>query len=135
MHERESARIVEQRLRNRLIEYLDLAGSFERQIAYAWGVPIAYIPHEMLAQWEELWVEGHPRDLADSSTVYSPEEIAAITRFHVAWEDASQAVGDGYPPLQEVHALPEWLALRDEARAARVVFSARGTMPEDREVD
>ena len=129
----QSNRILEQRIRNRVTEYLELAGSFEQQIEYAWTVPAAYVPHEVLNQWED-WV---PTDPADGSVtpVYSTLEVAALTSFHRAWLAASEALADDAPSLAEVHALPAWLALRDEARAARAVFGSRGPMPEDHEVE
>ena len=46
-----SARLVEQRIRNRIIESLELAASFEVQQQYERDVPIAYVPGEVLNQW------------------------------------------------------------------------------------
>jgi hypothetical protein len=54
-----SDRLFEQRIRNRIIEYLELAASFEAQREYEQGVPIAHIPYEVISQWEDL-VQTHP---------------------------------------------------------------------------
>jgi hypothetical protein len=129
-----SPRIVEQRVRNRVIETLELAGSFEEQDDYARTVPIAYVPYEVINQWED-WVHTDPHIDASISTVYSPQEVDAMRRFHVVWQMASDALPDDYPSLNRVHAMPEWSALRDEARAASAIFHVRGPMPEDREVE
>jgi hypothetical protein len=134
MVDRESKRIVEQRIRNNVIGYLELAGSFERQIEYSWRVPIAYVPYEVINQWEDS-VDLDSTVDADIPTVYSLQEVAAMRSFHRVWQEASEALPGDYLPLAEVHALPEWSALRDEARAASAVFEVRGMMPEDREVE
>ena len=129
-----STRVLEQRVRNRVIEYLELVGSYERQIEYSWKVPLASVPHEVITQWED-WVPVDPTTDHEISTVYSTQEIDAMKNFHRAWDRAAQALPDGHPPLAEVHALAEWCALRDEGRTASSVFASRGRMPEDHEVD
>lgn len=127
-------RVIEQRVRNRVIEYLELVGSYEKQVEYSWKVPIAYVPDEVINQWED-WVQHDPTADVDISQVYSPPEVAAMRTFHHVWLEASDALPGDYPPLAEVHAMPEWVALRDEARAASAVFESRGKLSEDREVD
>ena len=128
-----SERVVEQRGRNRVIEYLDLAASFEAQRQYERDVPIAHVPYEVINQWEDNFPRGPGPD-ADLLSVYSPEEIEAIRQFHRVWDAAANAIADNYPSLADVHALPEWEQLRRAAASARDVFARRGTMPEDREV-
>lgn len=134
MGERESNRIIEQRIRNNVLDYLELAGSFERQIEYSWRVPIAYVPYEVISQWEDS-VDLDSTAVADTSSVYSPLEVAAMRSFHRVWLEASEALPGDYSPLAEVHALPEWVALRDAARAASAVFEVRGVMPEGHEFE
>lgn len=124
---------MEQRVRNRVIEYLELASSFEEQEEYERNVPIAHIPYEVINQWED-WVFKDPREDTDLSDVYDKPEVEAMGHFHEAWEDAASAVPN-YPPLSEVQALPEWGRLRDVAASALSVFMRRGTMSEDHEVE
>jgi hypothetical protein len=64
-----SRRVVEQRVRNRIIEYLELASSFETQQGYERDVPIAHISYEVISQWED-WVHKDPREDPDLSDVY-----------------------------------------------------------------
>lgn len=128
-----SRRVVEQRVRNRIIEYLELASSFDAQQQYERDVPIAHIPYEVINQWED-WVHKDPREGRDLSDVYDGAEVESMCQFHAAWEDAASAVPDNYPPLSEVQALPEWERLRETARSALSVFMMRGKMPEDHEV-
>lgn len=129
-----SPRVVEQRVRNRVIEYLELASSFHEQQEYERSVPIAHIPYEVINQWED-WVHQDPREDPKLSDVYDGAEVEAMAQFHAAWDDAASAVPNNYPPLSEVQALPEWRRLRDVAESAVSVFRRRGKMPEDHEVE
>lgn len=127
-----SRRVVEQRVRNRIIEYLELASSFETQQGYERDVPISNISYEVINQWED-WVHKDPREDPDLSDVYDGAEVEAMRQFHAAWEDAASAVQNNYPPLSEVQALTEWDRLREAARSALSVFMRRGKMSEDHE--
>jgi hypothetical protein len=128
-----SRRVVEQRVRNRIIEYLELASSFEAQQEYERDVPIEHVPYEVINQWED-WVHKDPREDRDLPDVYDGAEVEAMCQFHAAWDDAASAVPNNYPSLSEVQALPEWSRLRDTARSALSVFMRRGKMSEDHEV-
>lgn len=129
-----SPRVVEQRVRNRVIEYLELASSFDEQREYERNVPIAHIPYEVIEQWRD-WVYEDPRDDTDLSDVYDRAEVEAMCNVQAAWDDATAATPNNYPPLSEVQALPEWGRLRDVAASALSVFMRRGKMPEDHEVE
>jgi len=128
-----SRRVVEQRVRNRIIEYLEPASSLEAQQQYERDVPIAHVPYELINQWED-WVHKDPREDRDLSDVYDGAEVEAMCQFHAAWEDAASAVANNYPPLSEAQALTEWDRLREAARSALSVFMRRGKMSEDHEV-
>lgn len=122
-----SRRVVEQRVRNRIIEYLELASSFEAQLEYQQNAPIAYVPNEVINQWED-WVHTDPRTDDRHPDVYSTEEIAAMKRFHAAWETTADATPNPLPPIEEVQLLPEWNNLRRAAEHALSVFLIRGPM-------
>lgn len=128
-----SRRVVEQRVRNRIIEYLELASSFEAQQVYERDVPIVHVPYEVINQWKD-WVHKDPREDRDLSDVYDGAEVEAMCQFHAAWDDAVSAVSEDFPLLSEVQALPEWYRLREAAASALSVFMRRGKMSEDHEV-
>jgi hypothetical protein len=128
-----SRRVVEQRVRNRIIEYLELASSFEARQEHERDVPLEHIPYGVINQWEG-WVHKDPREDRDLSDVYDEAEVDAMCQFHAEWEDAAPAVPDNHPPLSEVQALPDWDRLRDEAGPALSVFMRRGKMAQDHEV-
>ena len=125
--------LVEQRIRNRIIEYFELASSFEAQQQLERG-SIAHVPHEVINIWEDwnpvdqsVW----PGRLAHP---YSEDEIAAMQRFNQEWEWVCSNTPDPMPSLAETQALPAWRRLREAAAAALAVFSVRGRFSEDVEI-
>ncbi|WP_163543488.1 hypothetical protein [Occultella kanbiaonis] len=105
-------RVVEQRIRNRLIEYFELASSFTAQLRYEAAAPIVHVPYEIINQWED-WTLGLDLWL-DEAQVYTAEEKEALRRFQVVWDRAAEE-------------------LRQEAELALAVFARRGRLPEDQE--
>lgn len=128
--DRPSERIVEQRVRNRLIEYFELASSYAAQAEYAEAAPpYVHVPYEVIEQWED-WVP-HLDLVLNDSEVYTSEEKDALSRFQAVWEAATDAIADDYPSLDAVQASPEWEAMRREAESALAVIAKRGRLPED----
>lgn len=131
--ERPSKRVIEKRIRNRVIEYLELAASFDEQQRYERDVPIAYVPGEVIDSWGDNFPGGFERDLPRFS-VFSADEVAALRRVELANDAAAREMGRRFPRLEEVQALPAWGALRDAAAVALPVFKRRGRLSEDEEV-
>jgi len=126
---RDRERVIQQRMRNHLMDYLELAGTFGAQRAYD-SHRVVNVANEVINQWEDC-VPDAPWEDEWIETVYSSDEIEAMKQFHRAWAIAAGAVPDGYPDLADVHALSEWLELRVQARRALAVFLAWDRMPED----
>ena len=127
-----SPRLVEQRTRNRIIEYLELASSFEAQVEYDQST-IAFVPDEVIEQWADWNPVDQSRWPGRLTDPYSKDEIAAMVAFHAEWEWAVEQTPNPLPDLSETQKLPEWRRLRDAAEAALKVFQDRGRLPEDRE--
>lgn len=130
---RPSQLLVEQRIRNRIIEYLELASSFEAQRDYERNT-IAFVPHEMI----ELWADWNPVDQSRwpgrLTAPYSPDEVDAMVAFHKEWEWVIAHTPNPMPNLAEAQQLPAWDRLRRAAAEALEVFEHRGRLPEDQEV-
>ena len=124
----EGEQLVLQRVRNRIMEYLELASSFERQRSYQAHAPV-FVPSEVINQWED-WVDG-PSMAAFVPPVFMPDEVAAMSSFHVVWETVANDTPVPLPDLERLVSLPSWMRLRDAAQAALQVFERRGRMPED----
>ena len=131
--ERPSDRLVAQRIRNRVIEYLEMAASYEDQREYERNVPIAHIPSEVINQWEDNFPRGLHHYASDREA-YTPDEFAALESFADVWRSTADAVPDDWPTLAEAQAMPEWSQLRQGAVKALAVFMRRGKLPEDDEV-
>jgi len=119
--------VVLQRIRNRIIECLELTASFEAQRDYQASVPVS-VPNEVINQWED-WYPGDDRAL--SEPVFTAEERAALDAFHRVWTDTAASAPDPLPPLDEAQQLPEWTRLRDAAHTAAAVLMRRGRLSEE----
>jgi hypothetical protein len=126
-----SARLIEQRVRNRVIEYFELVSSFERQRDYERVAAHINVPYEIINQWED-WVPENPRVSVAHLGCYSAEEIQALRDYHAAWEVAAEAAPDTYPSLTDIQTIPEWTQLTEAARRGTSCFARRGKLPEDR---
>lgn len=128
-----SDRLVEQRIRNRIIEYLDLAASYEAQVEYQAAVPFVTVAYEVINQWHDS-VPGDPRDVACNVGVFAADEVRAMCDFQAVLDGVADAVPNDYPPLADVQSLPAWGELRRAASTAGEVFAVRGKLSEDQEV-
>lgn len=128
--QRPSPRVVEQRVRNRVLEYFELVASIDRQREYERLAPLwVNVPSEIINQWED-WVPSG-QELLD---IYSPDEVEAIGTYRDAWEAAVTATPDTYPSLDEVLELEEWREMIEASQRALAIFEVRGRFPEDVEV-
>jgi hypothetical protein len=128
------ARVIEQRIRNRVIESLELAGSFDQQDQYRAIVPFVNVAYEVINGFGDV-VPSDPRTDAGILSVYTASEVTALGAFYDAWRIATQALPDNFPSNAHAQSLPEWIEMRAVAHVALAVFELRGRMSEDREVD
>lgn len=129
-----SDRLIEQRVRNRIIEYLELAASFEDQRRYERDVPIAHVPYEVINQWGDQ-VYRHPSENPHNFDIYDTAEVEALCRYHEVLDVVGRTVPDDYPTLGDVQAMSDWQLLRDTADHTLGVLMRRGKFPEDREIE
>jgi hypothetical protein len=118
--------VVLQRIRNRIIEYLELASSFDAQIAYQAAVPDVRVPNEVLNQWEDWagggWLQYKP--------AFTSDEIEAMRRFHSVWQYVCDTTPADLPCLDELFPTPSWRQLATGAAQALTVFMRSGPRPE-----
>lgn len=130
--DRPSRPVVEQRIRNRLIEYFDWVSSFEEQRRLQEEVPAVSVAGEVCNQWGD-WVR-EPVTADSFGPVYSPDEVEAMLAYESVMARAIDETTDVWDPLESFQALPIWEELRRAAAEALTVFLRRGTLPEDHEV-
>lgn len=131
MAERQISRqLLQQRIRNRIIEYLEIASSAEKQREYERRVPIAQVPNEMINMWADVVDPGNLDWY--SEPVFSDEENHAVRSFHDVWSDVADATPDPMPhTIEALLGTPTWNRLMVAASEALQVFAERGCFNED----
>jgi hypothetical protein len=123
-----SAQVVMRRVRNRIIEYLELASSFDEQRAYQRRARVS-VPPEVINQWEDLVDDPRADWLRDPA--FSEDERQGVADFHATWEEVSARTPDPLPELEVLFGTPEWQRLRLAAANALGIFARRGKLSED----
>jgi hypothetical protein len=118
-----SQQVVEQRMRNRIIEYLDDVAEYENDPPW-WDL------NEMINQWEDYVV--HPLDPAKYTVpVYTDREAEALVAVDNAWLAFADATPDAISDEAAALRMREWRAFVSAAETAMKVFSERGRLSED----
>lgn len=126
--------LLAQRVRNRIIEVLELYASYEEQNAYQRAVPFVHVPAEVIVQWED-WVSNPAFGAELASSAYSPEEVEALRRFDAVWEEVCESTPDPLPALAVLQQSLPWLHLREAATECLATMNKRGRLPEDAPAD
>lgn len=118
-----SERVVLQRIRNRIIEYLESVDLIAEQFG----------PFETINQWED-WVDVD-RIAQFVDPVFTYDERAAIAAFDASWGEVADTLPDVEPDLESLAESSAWRLLRGAAAKALAVLRIRGKLPEDDEID
>jgi hypothetical protein len=122
-----SMQIVLQRVRNRIVDCLELSASVEAQRTFnSRGLDA---PYEMLQFWDDWVGENWKRKLV--SPTFSEEEIIEIEKVQLAWNEVLSSTPDPMPPLDELLLAPHWQRLCSAAHDALRTFNIRGRLPEE----
>lgn len=129
-----SDRLIAQRVRNRVIEYLELASSYAYQREYRDAVPQLNMPFEIINKWED-WTSRDAEGNLLILSVYSAPEADQLRLVDVAWQRAADSMPDypAWPTLEEAQATAGWDELRVAASMALTVFERRGRFSDDEE--
>lgn len=119
------ASVVARRMRNRLMDYLEIASSFEEQQRYDREVSIVHVPYEILNQWGD-WVPSGVSRL--STAVFTNDEIAALHCYEQVLDAAAKAMPDDFPRLAEVQRSTYWSHLAEAAAETLAVLNVRGRL-------
>ena len=116
-----SQQIIYQRLRNRVIEVLDLYCSFHG-IAKFGAFEAINIAEDFL-----------PLDFEQTPNVYSQKEKDAVSEFMELWEIAADATHENTQDAAWLESSVEWVRLSNSAKRGFRIFSERGRFSEDYE--
>jgi hypothetical protein len=125
MREAPSQRLVLQRIRNRILEYLE------------WVPEYRLDPHVDLNELMNVWGDyvDDPFVAAEyPAPVFTPAEVAAMSKTHMAWRAFADRTPQTIVDEDAAFALPEWDALVAACIAAAKVLHDRGRLSEDEEL-
>jgi hypothetical protein len=125
-------RLIAQRIRNRIIETLELVSSFEAQFQYQ-SHQVCHVPDQVILWWYD-WV-GDPIRPDFPAPVFSPAEVEAMHRYHAVVESVCDHTPGRLPDLEHLVTTPVWQHLRSAAAEALLTFQLRGRLSEDHEQD
>lgn len=125
---RPSEQVLLQRVRNQLIDYLEVASSFVEQQRYQAKSPQLHVPTEIIEQWAD-WVGPDWRE-GFKEPVFSRDELQAIEKFHMIWSGLSQRLPQPMPSLEVIQGEPMWEELRRAAALTYACFLRTGKMSE-----
>lgn len=117
------------RVRNRIMEYLELASSFEAQRQLQAAAPGMSAADEVLNQWED-WVTPDWKQHF-TEPVFSAEERNGIAQFACVWGEIADGAPHPLPRLETLFATPNWQSLQRAAATLLAVFLLRGRSDEN----
>jgi hypothetical protein len=126
---RPTRQVLLQRVRNRIIEYLEVAASFEVQRKYQDHAPNVSVPNEVINQWEDWVSPTWEAELVEP--VFTSDEGGGIKEFYAAWNKAIQQTPNPLPALEVLSQIPAWEALRNAAEKLGETFNRRGKLSEE----
>lgn len=127
MNDHPSKILVEQRIRNRIFEYLEGVIEYERE-------PGVWDLNELVNEWEfninaPFSANNFP------PPVFTENERAALAKVNAAWLAFTNVTPRKIFDEKQALFLPEWLALLTACSVATKVFSERGRFSEEYEIE
>lgn len=132
MNDNPSRQVLDQRMRNRIIEVLETAASYDEQRQYQEAVPYVHVPTEMICMWGADLVGRDWRSWW-LPPVFTADELEAIARFDEVFRSVVDALPKPWPELSELIGSEAWERFRSSAADALAVFQRRGKLSEDAE--
>jgi hypothetical protein len=114
------AQVIEQRARNRLIEWLEMLVAYEAD-------PPPFDLNEVLNQWED-W---SPRNCAYPAPTYTPRETEKLSLVAIAWGDFCDATPGRISSEPSELLKPEWAKLVSAGLTALLELQLRGRLSEE----
>lgn len=116
-----SRTLLQQRVRNRLIDVLEVAASFEDIAKFG--------AFEVINWWEDWYRPDDPAFYGEP--VFTPDEQGQIARFSKVWNETADVKESNIFDADKLKALPHWSRFREAAESALQVFMQRGRLSEE----
>jgi len=118
-----SRTLLQQRVRNRLMDVLEVAASFEDTAKFG--------TFEVINWWQDWY---HMDDLAlYGEPAFTADEQRQIAAFAKAWSETADVEESNIFDAEKLNALPHWRRFREAAQVALQVFELRGRLSEAEE--
>jgi hypothetical protein len=115
--------LVEQRIRNRIYEYVESVAEYPRNRG-VWDL------NEAVNEWE-MYVDDPFERAAFPAPAFDPTEVDAIAHVHAAWLAFADSTPHTITEETRAMATLQWRALAEACRRACLVFAVRGKLPEE----
>lgn len=120
-----SEKLLNQRMRNRIIDVLSVYSSDE-----GWEL---LGPGEVINQWEDIVTEETIKNYLEP--VFTVEEQEGLIKFHEKWLQYCQETPKFMPSFKKIKEIYEWQSLQHAARELYALFMIRGTLDEEAEIN
>lgn len=118
-----TAIVVSQRIRNRLIEYLEMVVDYRSD-------PPPFDMNEVLNQWED-WVQQPLAADAWGPPTYMPEEVVCLMQVNTAWNSLCDATPQNIDDERTLLESAEWATFETAAGVALGRMRLRGRLAEE----
>jgi hypothetical protein len=116
--------LLNQRIRNRIIEVLEITASYEKQEKFG--------GNEVINMWED-WVDDN-RIGEYIEPVFSKQEQECLTEHHKTWSYVADHTPQFLPDINELEGNEYWSSLMASASKALSIFNRRGKLSEENEI-
>ena len=117
------SQLVDQRIRNRIYEYVESVAEFPANRG-VWDL------NELVNEWEAYVADPFNAESFLAPT-FTHGEVAALARVHTAWRAFADATPQTISDEANAMQVPEWRALVEACTDARNTLSVRGKLPEE----
>jgi len=114
--------LIEQRIRNRRIQYLEFVADAQGQLEYQRKVPHVSVSNEIVNQWYD-WTDAETGEPASSQGLYTFEEREALYAYWRVIRAVEEATPQTIPPIDEFQATDAWRMLQASAARSLAVFT------------
>ncbi len=123
--------VVSQRIRNRIMEYFDLASSKEALFEYQDNVKSVNILNELANQWEDWFsIEGFKKGWYVEPT-YTKEECDALLSYHKLWDRVFDELPAEIETIEQFVNSNWWTRVQEKSKSGLAIFMKRGYFNEE----
>ncbi len=131
MKEEISEHVLNTRVRNNIIEYLETVSSKSALLEYQNNVPIAWVVAESFEMWSDsVHLDSQPIDEGYPNPVYTDEERAAIFLYNETWKRLLDETPMSLS-LEDFLNSSHFEVMSEAAKKSLDIFMVRGIFPEE----